>query len=46
MNEHDTKIESVDPIRVMANSVIFLAGIWLITRVSKELFKELEGLGL
>ena len=37
---------SEDTIKIAATALLILAGAWLVLKISKEMLKELEGMGL
>ncbi len=37
---------SEETVKIAATAIVLIAGTWLILKISKEMLKELEGMGL
>ena len=44
-NINVNKSNSVDLFKVATNTVLIMAGTWVVLKISKEILKELEGMG-
>ncbi len=41
-----TSSKSEDAIKITITAILILAGTWMVLKISKEMLKELEGMGL
>jgi len=44
-NINVNKSNSVDLFKVATNTLLIIAGTWVVLKISKEILKELEGMG-